>query len=247
MNALEVQPDGRIFIIPNCPIRPSEKALLIHWEEYREALASADRIEISNQDVALDFLWRNDERINSPVPFLFWKENMLKPGIYPIPDLKWEKGIKKGCEIWCEMCKAFDWSTCKEKQVAVISLPESLPEKDKLQLFQSSIGKKFNVGELVCTVEYVDAKNKMIGTKYGEFTIDVCELLPESLPPDSVDENRVGRAATVVMFLGEYIHGVTYGKKDELNDIALRNAKDAWDRLMKINSTNNQNEKRIKV
>lgn len=70
---------------------------------------------------------------------------------------------------------------------------------------------------------------------------------PNPFPPDSVDENRVGRAATVVMFLGEYIHGVTYGKKDELNDIALRNAKDAWDRLMKINSTNNQNEKRIKV
>jgi hypothetical protein len=37
-----------------------------------------DNVEVSNPERVLDAMWRSDARINSPIPILFWKENMLE-------------------------------------------------------------------------------------------------------------------------------------------------------------------------
>lgn len=48
--------------------------------DYNKALQQAidTSEEVENQKEVLDQLWRNDERIHNPIPFLFWKENMAE-------------------------------------------------------------------------------------------------------------------------------------------------------------------------
>lgn len=43
----------------------------------------------------------------------------FKPGIYPIEGLKCT--INADCPTWCSDCKAFDWSSCLDKYVAILS------------------------------------------------------------------------------------------------------------------------------
>ncbi len=54
---------------------------------------------------------------------------------------------------------------------------------------------------------------------------------PEEKERFVFSENKIGQAATVIMFLGEYIHGLDYGKKEDRTAIDLQNAKDAWNRF----------------
>lgn len=52
--------------------------------------------------------------------------------------------------------------------------------EERLEAFNNARGKQFRVGQLVDTVEYVDARNKMVGgKKYGEFGIYLCELVED--------------------------------------------------------------------
>jgi hypothetical protein len=91
--------DGKIYYVPDVPELIQTNAFSNDYREkafnemqqrkYNDALQSAisKGIEVENQEEVLDQLWRNDERINNPIPFLFWKENMLphpKGNIYTL-------------------------------------------------------------------------------------------------------------------------------------------------------------------
>jgi hypothetical protein len=69
--------DGVLKWIQDMPFRPH--SVLASGYTYDSLLQSAiaSAVEVSNQEEVLDQLWRHDERINNPIPFLFWKENMF--------------------------------------------------------------------------------------------------------------------------------------------------------------------------
>lgn len=54
--------------------------------------------------------------------------------VFDIPK-GWRVEVKSKCELWCSGCKAFDWSTCRERLVAVL-VPEQqedhIPDSGKM-------------------------------------------------------------------------------------------------------------------
>ncbi len=65
---------------------------------------------------------------------------------------------------------------------------------------------------------------------------------PEEKERIVFSENKIGQAATVIMFLGEYIHGLDYGKNEKSTAIDLQNAKDAWKRFTGDSEAEDQEE-----
>jgi hypothetical protein len=71
--------NGKLYVIQDMPETPDFSSKEYKLGSHLDALQKAkdNAIEVLNQDEVLDRLWRKDERINNPIPFLFWKENML--------------------------------------------------------------------------------------------------------------------------------------------------------------------------
>jgi hypothetical protein len=93
-------------------------------DAYQSALKAAkrDALEVDNPDEVLDKLWRSDERINGPIPFLHWKENMLpypKDTIYSL----------EGCEMEVQhqyWAYTNHWHNCDEHSYnCMVSLCET--------------------------------------------------------------------------------------------------------------------------
>lgn len=100
--ALDVKEDGQIWLIEDCPVEPNVHHSVFYLS-YQKALASADRLLVSNQEVAEQIIQtyrynievvrckKNVGSKESPIYDFPREENCTtKPGIYPIPDLKWE-------------------------------------------------------------------------------------------------------------------------------------------------------------
>lgn len=120
---LIVKEDGLIYVneVPEEPEYNGEIGHSINVQkQYYEQLevAKKNAVLVSNHNQA--FFIIQDHFMPKGA-----KEFKLLPGIYPIKGLDWEVGSK--CELWCSDCKAFDWSTCRKRQVAI--LKESTPSR----------------------------------------------------------------------------------------------------------------------
>lgn len=69
----------------------------------------------------------------------------LGEGIYPIPDLKFT--INAECPTWCSDCEAFDWSTCKDKYLAILTLSEQPKGEESQEELWREIYMDFKYGE----------------------------------------------------------------------------------------------------
>jgi hypothetical protein len=43
--------------------------------------------------------------------------------------------------------------------------------------------------------------------------------------------NQIGNAATVINFLSEYIHGISFGRREDAVELSLKNARESFERL----------------
>jgi hypothetical protein len=102
--------------------------------EYRKALESAiaSAVLVSNQDEVLDQLWRHDERINNPIPFLFWKENMLPRPKDAVYSLECAVEVKEYCSDYAESGRPFDCpinGSVAHSRVALVTFPQSKEDR----------------------------------------------------------------------------------------------------------------------
>lgn len=187
MNALEVKEDGTIWLIVDAPEEPKYTDYVQHtkyyWQvnkferakrNYEKKIASAERLLVGNQEVAQKILYPlTKHKINAS--FGEWKAEGIKPGIYPIPGLKFE--MKEACandscpvDTSCEHCQ-------KPVNVAIVSLPES--DSTKHAHTESTTESQ---EELWSAVE--DIVEDKIGTYYpdlptGQLTFNIVEALKE--------------------------------------------------------------------
>lgn len=142
MTHLEVQPDGRIFVIDGMPEEPKQKVsdnndfawrnkwgptIEREWEEYQKALASAPRIPVANHNDA--FLRIQDQYMPKGA-----KEFKLKPGIYQVP-VEWEVkekfGVDDTCQSWDDHACSCPYP-CGRKVVAILKESPKEESQDKL-------------------------------------------------------------------------------------------------------------------
>lgn len=123
------------------------------YNNYQSALASCERILVAGQEQARDLIFKPGLRViidkdfsnGGEVTLLEWAklyakvkddseswETMkyrltIKPGIYSIPNVEFT--INAECHTWCSDCEYFDWSTCRDKYIAI--LKESTPSTEQ--------------------------------------------------------------------------------------------------------------------
>lgn len=157
--ALEVKEDGQIWLIPECPVEPKDhpnfRSGMDQYSEpletngfwkkqvsdYQKALTSAERLLVSNQEVAIKAIYSSLNPDNGrPITdgwIKMFKKNAV-PRIYPIPGLKWEVDDlhnPEKCSYGYGGGFAADMMAYNGP-VAVISLPESEKEKQKRLLIE---------------------------------------------------------------------------------------------------------------
>lgn len=110
---------------------------------FQSAIESS--ILVSNQEEVLDQLWRHDERINNPIPFLFWKENMLPRPKDAVYSLECAVEVKEHCGYTNKPCGK-ECSLCSSDVVhlALVTFPEQAKqdqpgEADKVEETQEDI------------------------------------------------------------------------------------------------------------
>jgi hypothetical protein len=138
-----VRPDG---VICACTVPVPEKTNAlddrIEWIKYKKALQSCkDSAVCFEYQYKIRYqLWYNDERINSPIPQMYWWENMIKTdSFYP---LKCEVDIIQACahdscpvDAGCEHCK----EPVKVARLITNSTME-FPQFKKTSLYPESTG-----------------------------------------------------------------------------------------------------------
>ena len=122
--ALIVKEDGLIYAaeVAEEPTKTEyehyyDVAWLTTLDLHRRAVQSAKEsaVLLSDQEKAARLIGQKYQDAYHKTHPMKWD---IKPGIYPIEGLDWEVGSK--CELWCSDCKAFDWSTCRKRQVAIL-------------------------------------------------------------------------------------------------------------------------------
>jgi hypothetical protein len=145
---------GKLMVFTDMPEEPKDKCE--HYSgfacgdnyscpcvnEYQSALKAAKEkaLEVVNKDEVLDKLWRSDERINGPIPFLHWKENMLPYPKDTTYSLDCNIEVKNHCTnkhyiSGCANETCWDLEECQAKvQVALITFSESKPMDEEKYL-----------------------------------------------------------------------------------------------------------------
>lgn len=177
MNKLYISPSGAIKVIdvPEEPASPIRHMIVETEIEYEQSLAAAKEagIELCTDNLTakqlFDFL--ADIGIEG-VESHQWLEKH-KGDIIDLPK-GWKVEIKNECPTWCSDCKAFDWSTCKEKQVAVLLPPVSEKVESQEELTDAEFCRMYNEfhGEEIDNIKQL-VRASFTGEELKEF-IDHC-------------------------------------------------------------------------
>lgn len=96
------------------PVEPKacSEQTIEHYKAYQSALQHCkdSSVPFTSQEDIKDYMWRHDQRINGPIPILYWWENMMKKDTFYPCEVEVE--IHEACghdscnfDAECEHCK----------------------------------------------------------------------------------------------------------------------------------------------
>ena len=193
MKALIVKEDGLIYAaeVPEQPKHTGDPNLdMSNGRRYAYGIEAAKEsaVLLSDQEKAARLIGQKYQDAYHKTHPMKWD---IKPGIYSIEGLDWEVGSK--CELWCSDCKAFDWSTCRKRQVAI--LKEST---DHIADVGKMVGKTDPETEQE-SQEEESYKSLIADVLYstGRFTPEVCDEITDMIMKDlKCAEFTITRRAT---------------------------------------------------